>query len=112
MAEAAAKLPVRTDKSAAVRSSIFDGGRTAIPAVPARDPSRGPMSLDDVRCIVGDVDDATALAILALNPTTADLERAALSAAGNSDALGRQIRSLTRVAGAILDLLTADEDEP
>jgi hypothetical protein len=112
MADAATKLPAKTDVRAAARSSTFGKERTAFPAAPAQDASRVPASLDQVRRIIGDIDDATAVTILALHPTPADLEQAALWAAGNGDVLAKQGHSLTGIAAAIFDLLTADEDEP
>lgn len=110
MAQAATKFPVRINDSAAV--SIFGDGQAELPAGSAQHTSHVPATLDLVRRIVGDVDDATAIAILALHPTTADLEQAVLWAAGNGDVLGKQGHALTGVAAAIFDLLTADEDEP
>ncbi len=68
-------------------------------------------TVDDVRRIVGEIEDAKTVAILALRPTMADLEQAALWAVGNGDFLARQGHPLTGVAAAIFDLLTADEDE-
>ena len=69
-------------------------------------------SRDDVLRIVGAVDDETAAEILALNPTIADLEIAALRAAGTDEPL-REHPPLGPVAAAIFDILVADEeDEP
>lgn len=68
-------------------------------------------TVDDVRRIVGEIDDAKTVAILALRPTMADLEQAALWAVGNGDVLAKQGHPLAGVAAAIFDLLTADEDE-
>ncbi len=68
-------------------------------------------TVDDVRRIVGEIDDAKTVAILALHPTMVDLEQAALWAVGDGDVLAKQGRPLTGVAAAVFDLLTADEDE-
>ncbi len=68
-------------------------------------------NVDDVRRIVGELDDAKAVAILALRPTITELEQAALWAVGSGDVLAKQGQPLTGVAAAIFDLLTADEDE-
>jgi hypothetical protein len=65
---------------------------------------------DDVRRILGQLDDARVLAILALQPTIADVERASLWLSGDSDIFGPG-QPLERVAGDIVAILTADEEE-
>lgn len=73
----------------------------------------GPWSeaiLDEVRNILGDVDDAKMIAILALNPTLEEIEKAA------SWADGSEIKSdsewpLKGKIGEIYDILTADLDD-
>jgi hypothetical protein len=72
----------------------------------------GAVSHDDLTRIVGDIDQRKALQILALNPTVADLEEAAIWAAGNGDVLGKRGRPLGVVAANIFDILTANEEEP
>jgi hypothetical protein len=67
---------------------------------------------DDLRRILGDVDDDKAIAILALNPSLTDLETAAIYAAGDGDVLAKSGRPLAGVAADILDILAADEEEP
>lgn len=67
---------------------------------------------DDLRRILGDIDDAKVVEILALKPTLADLEEAAIWATGDGDILAKGGRPLGGVAAAIVDILTADEDEP
>lgn len=68
--------------------------------------------LDDVRRLVGDIENGKALEIIALHPIIADLERAVLWAAGSGDVLGKQDPPLVGTAAAIVDILTADEEEP
>lgn len=75
--------------------------------------ARGNLAtLADVRRIVGDIDDGKALEILALQPTTDELEQAAMWAAGNGDLLGKEGHPLSGNAATIFDMLTADEEEP
>ena len=66
---------------------------------------------DDLRHILGDIEDAKILEILALRPTLADLEEAAAWAAGDGDVLARSGHSLTATAAEIVDILTADDEE-
>jgi hypothetical protein len=68
--------------------------------------------LDDVRRLVGDIENGKALEILALHPVIVDLERAALWAAGSGDVLGKQDPPLLGTIAAIVEILTADEEEP
>lgn len=81
--------------------------KTAKPtARPGQVPSR-----DDLRRILGDLHDAKTTAILALNPTIAQLEEAALWLAGAGDPLAEAGRPLAGVAARICDILAAAEDE-
>ena len=70
------------------------------------------VSRDDLRTILGDLDDGKTIEILALNPSLADLEQAATWAIGNGDVLARSGKPLGGIAAAIVDILTADEEEP
>ncbi len=71
---------------------------------------RTPATHDDVKRIIGDVDDAKMLDIMALQPTVVDLEEAAMWLAGDSDIFGAG-RPLKGVAGEIVAIFTADEEE-
>ncbi|MEX0751807.1 MAG: hypothetical protein WD073_02650 [Xanthobacteraceae bacterium] len=72
-----------------------------------------PITHDDLKAILGDMDDAKIIQILALKPTLSDLEEAAIWATGNGDVLGKAGRPLTGRAADILEILTADaEEEP
>ncbi len=67
---------------------------------------------DELKSIVGDIDEAKVIEILKLNPTVAELEEAAVWAAGDGDVLDKEGRPLTGIAAQIFDILTADEEEP
>ena len=65
----------------------------------------------DFRQILGDLDDSTAVAILALHPTVAQLEEARIWLDGGNDALGKGHRPLDGVVAQIFDILKVDEEE-
>jgi hypothetical protein len=66
----------------------------------------------DLHQILGDLDDSTAVAILALHPSVAQLEEARVWLNGGGDILGKEHRPLDGVIAQIFDMLTADEEEP
>ena len=66
---------------------------------------------DDLKRILGELDDSKVVEILALKPTLPELEEAAMWAAGNGDVLAKSGRPLGRVAAMIVDIMTADEEE-
>ncbi len=66
---------------------------------------------EDVRRILGNLDEAKVIAILALRPNAVELEEASVWAAGDGDVLGKGGRALSTVEKAIVDILTADEEE-
>jgi hypothetical protein len=66
---------------------------------------------DDIRCILGELDDAAILDILALGPAVADVEQAAICLSGDADIFGEG-QPLGRIAGDIIAILTADEEQP
>jgi hypothetical protein len=66
---------------------------------------------DDLARLVGNIEEQTALDILALHPTIAEVEEAALWAAGDGDVLAKAGHQLTTNAAEILNILTADEEE-
>lgn len=66
---------------------------------------------EDLRRILGDLHDAKTTAILALDPTIAQLEEAALWLAGAGDPLAEAGRPLAGVAARICDILAAAEEE-
>ena len=78
-------------------------------------PSTPPPStwqVDQVKSILGDVDNAKLIEILEMQPTLVELELAAIWAAGNGDILAKDGRPLTDRVAAIVEVLTADEEEP
>jgi hypothetical protein len=66
---------------------------------------------DDLLRLAGDVDERKVLDILALRPTVAEIEQAALWAAGDGDVLAKGGHPLIGTAAEVLDILTADEEE-
>jgi hypothetical protein len=69
------------------------------------------VTRENLKAVLGDIDDDKLLAILALDPTPADLEKAALWTTGDGDILGKSGHPLGKIAGEIVDILIADEDE-
>lgn len=65
----------------------------------------------DVHQILGDMDEGTAVAILALHPNVAQLEEARVWLSGGGDLLGKEQRPLDGVVAQIFDMLKVDEDE-
>ncbi len=65
---------------------------------------------EDVRRVLGDIDDDKLLAILDLQPTVEDLERAALYLGGDPDVFGAG-DLVKGTASNIVTILTADEEE-
>ena len=65
---------------------------------------------DDIRRILGTLDEAKLLDIVALRPTILDVEEASVWLAGDSDIFGAG-QPLKPVAGEIVAILTADEEE-
>jgi len=72
-----------------------------------------PASADDVRRILGlgELDNDKLLDIMGLRPSMVDVEQASLWLAGDPDVFGAG-EPLPRVAGEIVSILTADEEEP
>jgi hypothetical protein len=67
---------------------------------------------EELRRILGDIDDVKVVEILALNPSLNDVEEAAAWLIGNRDVLAKDGRTLTSAANAIVELLAPDEEEP
>lgn len=66
----------------------------------------------DVHQILGDMDDSTAVAILALRPTVTQLEEARAWLNGTGEVLGKAHRPLDGVVAEIFDMLKVEEEEP
>jgi hypothetical protein len=65
----------------------------------------------DVHKILGEMEDSTAVAILALHPTVAQLEEARIWLDGAGDVLGKEHRPLDGVVAQIFDMLSVEEEE-
>lgn len=66
---------------------------------------------DDLHQILGDMDGSTAVAILALHPSLAQLEEARVWLSGTGDVLGKEHRPLDGVVAQIFDMLVVEEEE-
>jgi putative phosphoribosyl transferase len=66
---------------------------------------------NDLRRIIGDVDETKLPEILALEPSREELEEASLWARGNGDLRAKEGHPLRGKAAAIFDILTADLDD-
>jgi len=69
-----------------------------------------PATHDDVRSILGGLDETKIQPILALRPTVADVEEASIWLGGDADVFGAA-EPLGDTASEIVAILTADEDE-
>lgn len=66
----------------------------------------------DIRKILGDLDDGKIAEILALKPSLADLDDAAVCMAGDHDVLAKSGHHVPAMAARIVELLTDEEQEP
>lgn len=71
-----------------------------------------PASHDDLTRILGEVDNAKIVEILALKPILQDLEEAALWLTGDGDVLAKEGHPFGEVVAAIVDIMISDEEEP
>jgi len=69
-----------------------------------------PATYDDLKSILGNLDETKLLPILALRPTLADVEEASIWLGGDADVFGAS-EQLSATASQIVAILTADEDE-
>ena len=74
------------------------------------DPSRV-ATRDDVRHVLGDVEDHVITEILSVRPTYRDLSEAAIWARGDSDLAARERGELTAGALAIAEMLIQQEED-
>ena len=65
---------------------------------------------NDIKRIIGNLDEAKLLDIMALRPSVVDVEEASLWLAGDPDVFGPG-SSLKPVAGEIVAILTADDED-
>ena len=76
--------------------------------VPEHQPRR--LTPQDVRHIVGDLDDVRIAAILATDATVEEVEEAAAWASGESDTMGELERPLEGVVATVYDILMTGEE--
>jgi hypothetical protein len=67
------------------------------------------IGASEVRRILGDLQDATVARILALGPTSADLEDAAVCLAGDHDVIAKSGHHVPITAARIVELLAEEE---
>jgi hypothetical protein len=72
--------------------------------------SRQPATRDDVKNILGELDETKMLQIVELQPTVAELEAASIWLGGDRDVFETG-EPLKGVASQIVTILTADEEE-
>ncbi|MGA8654000.1 MAG: hypothetical protein WB677_25875 [Xanthobacteraceae bacterium] len=78
---------------------------------PATAQDRGALATaDDIRRVLGTLDEAKLLDIVALRPTILDVEEASVWLAGDTDIFGAG-QPLKPVAGEIVAILTVGEEE-
>ncbi len=80
-------------------------------AKPAAKPHHAAPTADDLRRILGELEDPKVIEILELNPEVADLEEAAMCMAGDHDVLAKSGHHVSATAGKIVEILTADEED-
>lgn len=66
----------------------------------------------ELQQILGDMDDETAVAILALDPNVAQIEEVGVWLSGDEDILGKERRPVDTVVAQILDLVEIEEEPP
>lgn len=72
-----------------------------------------PLTPDDVKDVVGDLDDVKVAEILATGATPEELEEAAAWASGESDLMGGELeRPLSGAVARVYEILVADEEFP
>ena len=70
-----------------------------------------PAASVDVRKVLGELDDVKVAEILALRPSLADLEDAAICVAGDHDILAQNGHHVPAKAAKIIELLAEEEPE-
>jgi hypothetical protein len=74
-------------------------------------PTPGVAGRDDLRRVLGDLDDPKVIEILALEPSVTDLEEANVCLAGDHDVLAKRGHLPSARAVRIAEILAADDDE-
>ena len=76
----------------------------------AADSTTAFATLDDIKGVLGDLDQAQILAIMSLRPTIADIEQASVWLDGDPDVFGAG-EAVQGVASEIIAILTENEEE-
>ncbi len=71
-----------------------------------------PLTHREIADLVGEIEDAKAVAIIATRCTFKDLEDAVAWAAGESDVMGEAEQPLAGAAAKICEILTAEREPP
>jgi hypothetical protein len=66
---------------------------------------------DELRRILGELDDETITEIMMLGASVGEVEEAAVWASGQGDVLGKSGHPLTGVAAEVFDLIPSDDPE-
>lgn len=66
----------------------------------------------DFHRILGELDDAMVIEVLALNPSNVDLEEAAICMAGDHDILAKSGHHVSSTASRIVEILIAAAESP
>jgi hypothetical protein len=86
--------------------------RCRVNAMKVHEPGPRSLTPQDVRDIVGDLDDAKIAALLAAGANAEQLEEAMAWASGESDVMGDLERPLAGVVGQLYDILMTGEELP
>ena len=73
------------------------------------EPTSRSVTQQDIKSVLGNLDDATVTAILAVGPSIKGLEEAMAWASGESDVMGDLERPLEGSVARVYDILTQDE---
>jgi len=72
--------------------------------------NRRPATQDDIKSILGNLDETKMLPIMALRPSVADVEEASIWLGGDPDVFGA-VEPLKGIASQIVTILTVEEEE-
>ena len=72
---------------------------------------QGKLEHEEIRRLLGDVEDERIAEILDLQPTVADIEAALIRLNGDNDVLGKSGHPLDALVASIIEILTADDVE-